>query len=145
MVGQDEVILYQLQGSSVKRLILKSHNTIFEPEVIVMLDKNRIVVADRNEDPDEGFALHWIVYSDKKINTSVRLFPKKGIVAWQYFQNRFYFVLLSKAKNKNNYSFAIWQPDEFYKRIPTSHSRLRRTFCKRSMRCVYGKAKGLSL
>ncbi|EMP82567.1 WGR domain protein [Leptospira santarosai str. CBC1531] len=111
LVGQDEVILYQLQGSSVKRLILKSHNTIFEPEVIAMLDKNRIVVADRNEDPDEGFALHWIVYSDKKINTSVRLFPKKGIVAWQYFQNRFYFVLLSKAKNKNNYSFAIWQPD----------------------------------
>ncbi|EMY78891.1 WGR domain protein [Leptospira weilii serovar Ranarum str. ICFT] len=111
LVGQDEVILYQLQASSVKRLILKSHNTIFEPEVIAMLDKNRIVVAEKNDDPDEGFALHLIVYSDKKINTPVRFFPKKGIVAWQHFQNRFYFVLLSRAKNTNNYSFAIWEPD----------------------------------
>ncbi|EMJ94143.1 WGR domain-containing protein [Leptospira alstonii] len=111
LVGLDEVILYQLQASSVKRIILKSHNTIFEPEVIAMLDKNRIVVAEKNEDPDGGFALHLIVYSDKKINTPVRFFPKKGVVAWQRFQNRFYFVLLSRAKNTNNYSFAIWEPD----------------------------------
>ncbi|EJO69585.1 hypothetical protein [Leptospira kirschneri] len=111
LIGQDEIILYQLQNSSVQRLVLKPHNTIIEPEVISMLDKNRIVVADKNDDPDSGFGLYLIVYADKKINTTARLFPKKGVVAWKLFQNQFCFVLLSKRKNKNYYSFSIWQPE----------------------------------
>ncbi|WP_061246695.1 WGR domain-containing protein [Leptospira noguchii] len=111
LIGQDEVILYQLQNSSVQRLVLKPHNTIIEPEVISMLDKNRIAVVDKNDDPDSGFGLYLIAYADKKINTMARLFPKKGVVAWKFFENQFYLILLSKRKNKNYYSFSIWQPD----------------------------------